>query len=58
MRNPGSEPARYIVFEFHGAGCSADYTAYRKPDTPRRLLKQRSTARIVKNFRRMLGLRR
>jgi len=56
MFNPGPEPARYIVFEFHGEGCSGDYGAYSRPGTPRTLLKKRKPGRILKNLRRIVRL--
>ncbi len=56
MHNPGPDPARYIVFEFHGEGCSGDYTAYRKPKASRNLIKKR-IRRIAKKFKRILNRR-
>jgi len=58
MLNPGPDPARYIVFEFHGEGCSGNDIRYRKPRTWGTVLKVRNPARILKNVKRILGARR
>jgi mannose-6-phosphate isomerase-like protein (cupin superfamily) len=57
MLNPGPEPARYIVFEFHGEGCSGDYAAYRNPRATATLFKRRGAARVLKNLKRIVGMR-
>lgn len=58
MWNRSEHPARYLVIEFHGVNCSGNYAAFAEPAaTPKKKKKKRGLKRILKNFKRILGLK-
>ncbi|BDS07244.1 hypothetical protein NT6N_22840 [Oceaniferula spumae] len=59
MENPGDQPARYLVLEFHGENCSGDYAKFEQREARKRkkLLKGRSPKRVLRNIRRLFGVK-